>query len=771
MRVIEQLNQSIRSAATYNSEAQAAPFCILWPDKDRQWESVIGKLQGLLPELFILGAYNPDRRTGPAIWLRCVVAGKIADLPATSGRKPILYLPGVSRQDLRAVEQCPDALKPLAELQYRSALWSQINARDWTVLAYFMTAKTGLGLDVAQDRETVQALQAALPKLLDEEVSSLKGRHIDKEFCMELLAGDDPVKELLHWMQQPVEYKNSRSPEEWSAFVEICKTKYKFDPDNDGAISAADRLAAREGSWSNVWGRFREAPAKYSAVPSLIRQTVMPLLSADPSGWPQWNEAEETQLRTELLTMETLTPKESRQRILQLENNHGRRRDSVWADLGEAPLAKALAWLAVAAQITDKAVAGTPDEMARYYVAEAWKADDAVLSALAAATKTADAAAVSVAVRSVYLPWLTEAAQQMQSQVRQGSYPGGTIEQAVKVNYAAGECIVFVDGLRFDLAMRLHGLVQKCGLITDTRQYWASLPTVTPTGKPAVMPIRGDLFGEAGNIEFEPSIKSTGKAASFDRLQKLIEERGWSVEDTAMALNEHSWLEAASIDKAGHDSGCKLARQVDAILTDICQTVESLLDGGWKQVRIVSDHGWLLMPGGLPKIDLPSSLSDNKWGRCAMIKPGARSEESQYPWYWNPSVQVALPAGVSCYRSGMEYSHGGLSLQECVLMEIKVSKPGGGATKKATIVTEAAWKGLRCKVSVEGSAPGLMVDLRLKPGNAESSLVLAKKPLDENGQASIVVEDEDHAGKAAALVVLGADGQLVAQLPTIVGGE
>ena len=50
MRVIEQLNQSIRCAATYNSEAQAAPFCILWPDKDRQWESVIGKLQGLLPD-------------------------------------------------------------------------------------------------------------------------------------------------------------------------------------------------------------------------------------------------------------------------------------------------------------------------------------------------------------------------------------------------------------------------------------------------------------------------------------------------------------------------------------------------------------------------------------------------------------------------------------------------------------------------------------------------------------------------------------------------
>ena len=76
MRVIEQLNQSIRSAATYNSDAQAAPFCILWPDKDRQWTSVIAKLQGIMPELYVLGEYNPAQRTGPAIWLRCVVAGK-----------------------------------------------------------------------------------------------------------------------------------------------------------------------------------------------------------------------------------------------------------------------------------------------------------------------------------------------------------------------------------------------------------------------------------------------------------------------------------------------------------------------------------------------------------------------------------------------------------------------------------------------------------------------------------------------------------------------
>ncbi len=770
MRVIEQLNQSIRSAATYNSDAQAAPFCILWPDKDRQWESVIGKLQGLMPELYVLGEYNPTQRTGPAIWLRCMVAEKITDLPGTGGRKPVLYLPGVSRQDLRAVEQCPDALKPLAELQYRSALWSQVNARDWTALAYFVTAKTGLGLDVAQDRESVLSLQAALSKLLDEDVDTLKGKHIDKEYCTELLAGADPVKEILRWMQQPGDYKNSRSPEEWRAFVDTCKAKYKFDPDNDGVLSAADHLAARQGSWIHVWDRFREAPAKYPAVPGLIRQTVMPLW-ADPSGWPQWNESEEKQLRSALKTLDALTPAQSRQQLLQLESSHGQRRESVWADLDEAPLAKALEWLALAAKVTTNAVAGTPEEMARYYAAECWIADDAVLRALSAVTKPEDVAAVSTAVRAIYLPWLSETAHHLQNQVRQGTYPGGNIEKAATVSYPAGECVVFVDGLRLDLAVRLSELIQHSGLTVENRPYWTGLPTVTPTGKPIVMPIRGKLFGDAGNIEFEPSIISTGKTATFDRLQKQLEELGWSVEDAAMALGEHAWVEAASIDKAGHDSGYKLARQVDGILADICQTVVSLLDGGWKQIRIVSDHGWLLMPGGLPKIDLPSSLSDNKWGRCAMIKPGAKCAESQYPWYWNPNVQVALPAGISCYRSGMEYSHGGLSLQECVLLELKVSKQGGAAAKTTAIITGAVWKGLRCKVSVEAAAPGLTVDLRLKPGNAATSIALGQKVLDENGQASIVVEEEDHAGKAAALVLLDAAGQLVAQMPTIVGGE
>src|SRR5665811_158167 len=105
MQFIEHLTRNIRETCiNYSPDVQVAPSCILWPDSDRQWEEVIRTLQNELPELLILGEYDPEKRTGPAIWMRCVIARKSKDLELPGDKKPIIYLPGVSRQDLRAVE-------------------------------------------------------------------------------------------------------------------------------------------------------------------------------------------------------------------------------------------------------------------------------------------------------------------------------------------------------------------------------------------------------------------------------------------------------------------------------------------------------------------------------------------------------------------------------------------------------------------------------------------------------------------------------------------
>lgn len=97
------------------------------------------------------------------------------------------------------------------------------------------------------------------------------------------------------------------------------------------------------------------------------------------------------------------------------------------------------------------------------------------------------------------------------------------------------------------------------------------------------------------------------------------------------------WVECGDLDHEGHDRGWKLARQMDLLLAEVQDRIQSLLETGWKRIRIVTDHGWLLLPGGLPKVELPSSVTESKWGRCAVIKPGASSNGLEFPWHWNPN--------------------------------------------------------------------------------------------------------------------------------------
>ena len=105
------------------------------------------------------------RTTGPAYWLRCIIARKIPHPSLQDGQVPVLYLPGHSRSEFRIMESCPPKLQPLAELQYRGILWSQRNGKDWTIGALLQSKEGGLGIDVGLDTSTKEALQRSLLKL------------------------------------------------------------------------------------------------------------------------------------------------------------------------------------------------------------------------------------------------------------------------------------------------------------------------------------------------------------------------------------------------------------------------------------------------------------------------------------------------------------------------------------------------------------------------------------------------------------------------------
>ncbi|ADC71645.1 PglZ domain protein [Thioalkalivibrio sp. K90mix] len=773
--VAEALVAAVRRSARYNPDVESAPHCILWTDREQQWQSVIPALQGDMPELLVFGEYEPERRRGPAIWLRCAMAGTLDEITLPPGQTPVIYLPGVGRQDLRAVESCPESLKPLAELQYRGVTSAQINTKDWTVLAFLKSEQGGLGLDVAQDQDSKRAMLLALSNLIDEDVALLRDKRLDANYFNTLLTGGDPTRDLLQWLEDPEAFDAARTDQEKAAFAEVCRSQFAFNV-QDGPLAAADLLAKGQGPWANVWQRFCESARRYPNIPKQIRRCQAPAFDLGDDaqtmgGWPQWNDHEEEELQKGLLALQQKAPHQAREQILSLDRQHAQRRNLVWAELGEAPLACALQHLATLASVTgDSLAAGSLDDLAAAYASQGWRADDAVMRALEHASSNPDYEAITAAVRAVYLPWSEDAARYLQKIVSQVTPPGGTREDDPPPYICKDQCVLFVDGLRFDTGKRLTERLESAGFEVEEDPTWTALPSVTATGKAAVSPVRDQITGAPGSTDFEPNVRESKVRLNSYHLRKLLGQAGWEYlkgHETGAGQGQ-AWCEFGDIDHEGHSRGWKLAMHLDGMLDEIRERIEELLAAGWAEVRVVTDHGWLLMPGGLPKIELPSALAETKWGRCAAIKQGAKTVERLFPWYWDPHQEFALADGIACYKRGEDYAHGGLSLQECLTLQLAVRH--GTQSHTAATISDVGWKGLRCTVAVEGGAEGWKADIRQRAGDSASSIVNAVRPFKENGTCSMLVEDDSLEGQTATLVILDEDGQLLQQRDVVIGG-
>jgi len=301
----------------------------------------------------------------------------------------------------------------------------------------------------------------------------------------------------------------------------------------------------------------------------------------------------------------------------------------------------------------------------------------------------------------------------------------------------------------------------------------AALPSVTPTAKPAVAPLGPDA-GLRGGPGLEPVVETaTGAARAVDvkALRRLLEGCGYQIlqgEDDVGDPAGLGWTELGEIDGYGHNNGWKLAHHLPGEIRSLARRVAALLGAGWRRVVVVTDHGWLLLPGGLPKVDLPEHLTEPRKGRCARLAPDVVVDGQTVPWYWDRDVRIAVASGINCYEAGKEYEHGGLSPQECVVPVLTVTAAAGEAA--AVAIGSIKWVGLRCRITLAGTLPGAVVDIRTKPADPASTLVTARKGAGSEGQVSLAIADDDRLGDAAIVVVLDGSGHVQAQEPTIVGG-
>jgi hypothetical protein len=761
---LDRVRESLTAAmADYNREDVTAQRLVIFPDKTGEWEPIIARLRGTLP-IVTFGEYNPSTLTGPAVYIRSLVFRTIdSNLP--EGQTPIIYLPGCSREQLRNLEECPDEIKPLAGLQYLGEVWSQRNGRDWTLLAYLKTHQGGLSLKVNDEPETREAIKNAANVLADESVEFLKSREPLNAAFFDDLHHADPARQILQWMNEPDgEKQTMKTAGNWKSFCAKCKKEYEIDPEKDGAASAAEKLGMQGGKWADVWKRFKEKPVAYPQIPQILRNTKMPTgWFPYTDSWPQFNDAREKELALVITSLADVAPDNVRIQIADLEKAHAQRRTWVWAEMRESPLARALEHLAILAKITKETkFGGTVEEQAERYTQNLWKADDAVVRALEQATNKTNLKAITIAINALYPAWLNEMADAFQKEWKRAPV------QFTKENHdpVMGEVILFVDGLRMDLGHRLCSMITDDGCSCTLSHRFSALPTETSTAKPAVMPIAGEL--NAGE-KLTPKTRS-GAMANLTALRIILEEKGFCVLADLDTGNpqKSAWTDCANIDEEGHSKGIELPLVLDRELKRICNRVTELLDAGWHTVKIVTDHGWLLLPGGLPKTDLKPALAEIKKSRYAQIRPDAVVDYPVIPWSWDRNVRIALAPGITSFEEGKIYAHGGLSPQEVVVPEIIVSRESqqsGGID-----IGEPAWAGLRCRVRVEG-AVGNIADIRLQPADAQSSCASGGKQIDIEGNVALVVVDDSLEGKTEWLVVLDGRKNVIAQRKIRIGGD
>jgi hypothetical protein len=166
------LLNSLRAAASFSPAEEVPPAAVLWPDVEREWEGLLPRLRHYLP-LFTLGPYSPDERSGPPAYLRCMVSRTLPGRVAPN-IVPFVYLPGVSAAMLCDAGERSRWLEPLADLRFRSVLWTCRDGAEWSVAGFFQDGQDGPGIELRDGEFTRRAMRRVLSALCNLTLDQLR---------------------------------------------------------------------------------------------------------------------------------------------------------------------------------------------------------------------------------------------------------------------------------------------------------------------------------------------------------------------------------------------------------------------------------------------------------------------------------------------------------------------------------------------------------------------------------------------------------------------
>ena len=656
MTLLQHLTQQIKTKTQHQSGQEVAPLCILWPDKNKEWQEFLP----LFTELSVLtfGDFDPDQNRGPAPYVLWRLYHGDRTAP------PVIYLPGVGIDDLKASDTCPLELQPIAALRYQGALFAHPNGKDWTLASWF-TSEHGAGLELEDKDSARLLLRSSFRQLLARDRQELSGTFWTSENLTETSVSD-PVLLALHWLGSQGD-KSAVPSENWAAFCQKAKKDYEFNPEKHSALEVANRLLAGEPKLNALWTRFLETPHRHPKLLELLEKIPLPknsgdfLIPPDLSRYPLWFRTRHEQLSQALRilgaqTNQTLLVQE----INKLWKDYQDLSETLWADLSWGPLLEVLDDLqGLAKAYNDLPLGQDWPSIIEWYSTQGNKTDHLCLRIMGWKKDLNTRPAILSIVQNLYLSWLESLNRIVEKAYFEDPHFLGRQPLGSSLPYSHQEVVFFVDALRYDLGLVLRDRILKLGLSVELHTGTTVLPTTTATAKAAVSPLFPDLTG--GDLTTDDAYPLIdGKPCDADTLRKGLSQRAWTVlKPDSLSVADHGWIENSEIDTRGHEGS--LPDQWSQLVDNLVHWVQRLIDIGWKQVRIVTDHGWLLVPHEFPRTALPPVLVSSKGGRAAIMKPNSQFPNVAVPWFWDPVQNYNLAPGVSTFYKS-SFAHGGLSL-------------------------------------------------------------------------------------------------------------
>jgi len=760
---------ALKHAESHNSNLMVRPEVILWPDPENQWLDVIAQLQPTLPQLLVYGSYDAAKKQGPAIWLKCMIARELPDADWDLDAIPIIYLPGIAKNNLRNVENAVFNLQPLLEYQYTGTLFIQENGREWTILAFVENPVSGLGITVSKDNTTKEALKKTISTIFQDPEIFYGKSTIDGDFLNNQLF-PDIIPTILKWMCRGDSFFQTIEDSRKEVFINLCKSQYEFEPDHKNIKAIAEKLGSQKNSWKYVWQLYATAPHKYSEIEGLLRLSKPSdlgtgIFALPDESWPQVNEQKEESLAKALIVVAKFDTAKALVSLNELEKEHSVRNKWVWFELGQSPLANALHYLVqMATKSTEFYSFLSIESLKSYYIASGYAVDQSMRKSLAAVKTQKDKTIVTSIIKLFYHPWLESITIKFQKLVAADS----SIFTSQIATVETESFVLFVDAFRYELAQEFSERLSKYKLDVSMQTSWSAIPSLTPTSKPGVSPIASVISTNSDITEFRPQLKS-GKDLLTNVFRDALKAQDFKLVTGANDIQAEGkfWQEIGDIDTKGHEEQGDMVKRIDELFDQVKEALNVAFERGVKRIKIVTDHGWLLMPGGLPKTQLNAGLTETRWGRCALIKEGATTDLLHLPWRWNPSVFIAYAPGISFFKANEEYAHGGISLHECLVPTMIIENPNVLHIEAEVKVVK--WVNLKCTIQTSDVTDDYSIDIRTKYNDAKTSIVLSKNKLLRGNTVTLMVDDSaEH--QAATIVLLNADERILDKKPTTVGG-